>query len=141
MLGLSNLRLRTGLGAMFVGAIALSVVACGGDDPTPTRTPPTATAVPAPTETEGSGEVTSVIQSFTLENLTVKAGSTIIWRNLDGPTHTSTSGASPSPDGTWDTGVLGQNQAATGVTFNNAGTFAYFCQIHPGMQATVTVVS
>ena len=97
------------------------------------------------TEEEGpapaGATVESVIQDFTLENLTVSVGTQVVWKNSDGASHTSTSGSSPTSDGVWDTGSLSTNQSATSVTFNEIGTFQYFCTIHPNMQATVTVTN
>ena len=125
-------------------------VGCGSD-PTPTPAPEsTPTPEPAATPTaEGVSEdggatepgatVTSEIADLTLEDLTIKAGTTVVWKNLDSVPHTATSGASPAADGDWGTDVLGRDQSAEGITFTEAGTFAYFCTIHPNMTATLTV--
>ncbi len=161
MFDFSKMRLRTGFGAMLVGVIAVLVVGCGGDDAAPTRPPPTQTTAPQPTATpvpasdsgaaaqqDGdameakSGEIVSLIQGFQLEDLTIKVGSSVSWRNLDGPTHSSASGTSPDQDGRWFTDFIKQNATTPPITFNEAGTFAYFCTFHPStMQATLTVVS
>ena len=97
------------------------------------------------TEEEGpataGATVESVIQDFTLENLSVSVGTQVVWRNLDGAPHTSTSGSSPASDGIWDTGSLSTDQSATSITFSEIGSFQYFCTIHPNMQATVTVTN
>ena len=129
-----------------------AVAAACGSDPTATPTPePTSTPTPEAMEDPGSttGEsdsmmesestVTSEIASFTLEHLTIKAGTTVVWKNLDSSSHTATSGASPTPDGSWDTDRLRRDQSAEGITFNEPGTFAYFCTVHPNMTATLTV--
>src|SRR5262249_18203944 len=47
--------------------------------------------------------------------------------------HTAT-----SSQGAFDTGLLKGGESAT-VTFDTPGTYAYFCQPHPWMQATVVV--
>ncbi len=71
------------------------------------------------TEEEGpapaGATVESVIQDFTLENLSVSVGTQVVWRNLDGAPHTSTSGSSPSSDGIWNTGRLSTDQSARKV--------------------------
>ena len=88
----------------------------------------------------GEPVVFSDIIDFTLENLTIPLGTTVTWTNRDDfVPHTSTSGVSPIPDGIWDTGVLFTGNAGS-FTFNQVGTFPYFCMVHPSsMQATVTV--
>ena len=93
----------------------------------------------APTPTRNDTTLESVIENFILEDLNITVGTTVVWKNLDVAFHTATSGASPDPDGQWDTGNLVRNQSSGDVTFNEAGVFLYFCKPHPAMQATVTV--
>ncbi len=81
---------------------------------------------------------------YSPNNLTVAAGTTVTFVNHDAILHTVTStqaGAdvqSPEPDGAFDTGVLGFGQEAQ-VTFDNPGTYNYYCTIHPFMRGSVTV--
>ena len=49
-------------------------------------------------------------------------------------THTTTN------TGVWDSKSLATNGVFT-FTFSEAGSFPYFCAIHPGMQGTITVES
>lgn len=64
----------------------------------------------------------------------VDAGDTITFVNNDQAPHTAT-----SDDGSaFDTGTLQPGQSAS-VTFNTAGSFPYHCNIHPSMQALITV--
>ena len=79
------------------------------------------------------------IASFTLPNLTVQRGKSIVWTNRDTAGHSATSGSSPEPDGRWDTGHLAPGGASAPKLMNTAGSFPYFCFIHTGMTATVTV--
>ena len=131
--------------AIFVLLITAVAAGCGSDPtstPTPEPTPtPTAEAVTedADSAVEPGSTVTSEIVNFALEDLTIKAGTTVVWKNLDSAPHTATSGPSPSADGEWDTGVLPKDQSAEGITFNEPGAFAYFCTVHPNMTATLTV--
>ena len=99
---------------------------------------PTSTPTPIPTSTPSAKTVTSPIAGFVLQNLTVSVGDTIRWENQDGPPHTSTSGVSPAQDGIWDSGNLNTGQSYE-FTFQNAGTFPYWCTVHPSMTATITV--
>jgi plastocyanin len=70
--------------------------------------------------------------------ITVSAGTTVTFTNDDSAPHTATSGPSPTPDGVFDTGTLTKDDSKT-VKLTKPGTFAYYCDIHPFMKATVTV--
>ena len=72
------------------------------------------------------------------EAITVAAGTKLTFTNQDGAPHTATSGSSPSGDGVFDTGTLTKGMSKR-VKLAKAGTFAYYCAIHPFMKATVTV--
>jgi plastocyanin len=72
---------------------------------------------------------------FTPSTITVHVGESITWTN-DGPsTHTAT-----ARDGSFNTGQLKKGQSAS-HTFTQAGTFAYYCQIHPFMHGTIVVLA
>ncbi len=136
-----------------VGTILLT--ACGGTSvsatpaapaPTPTSVAqsPTATATassPVPTPVQGSLQTVKITDGsngsfgFGPTTLTVRVGTTIIWKNVSSVPHTVT-----SDDGTtFDSG----NVAVGGTfrfTFTTAGTYSYHCNIHPYMRATIIVV-
>jgi plastocyanin len=65
--------------------------------------------------------------------LTVHAGTTVTWKNLDGEPHTVT-----SADGLFRSGALDQNDTYS-FKFVKAGVYKYVCTIHPKMVATITV--
>jgi len=65
--------------------------------------------------------------------VTVTVGTQITWTNQDTAPHTATS---DSPG--FDTGMLQTGQSGS-VTFNQVGTFAYHCSVHPNMHGTVIV--
>ena len=71
--------------------------------------------------------------SFSPQSLRVMAGSTVRWTNNDGSVHTATAAT-----GGFDTGNIAPGQSAT-IAFTTPGTFAYRCNIHQYMTATVTV--
>ena len=73
------------------------------------------------------------IKSFTHQDITVNAGTTVVWINRDAVQHTTT-----HQGGDWDSDWLANGQSF-GYTFTEPGTFDYFCDIHPSMTATVTV--
>ena len=79
-------------------------------------------------------EIEVKIDNFTFgpQKLTVKAGTTVTWINQDDIPHTVVS-----------TGHFRSKPLDTGdkftFTFTTAGSFAYFCSLHPHMQASITV--
>lgn len=78
--------------------------------------------------------------------LDVSAGTTVTWKQQDAGFHTVTSGTvmkgatvKTNPDGTFDSGQLAEGEEFA-HTFDEAGAFTYFCEIHPGtMNGKVTV--
>ena len=73
--------------------------------------------------------------SFSPAELVVAVGTRVTWTNRDDIPHTLTDAATPramkSPP--LDTGE------DFAFTFDKAGTYAYFCSLHPHMQGTVVV--
>ncbi len=147
-------RVRTWLGLMMVVAVILLLTACGSTTtpgagaatpttiaktPIPTSTPTVAQTTPTPAP--GSTHMLMIIEDsnggygFSPATLTIRVGTTVIWKNVSLAPHTVT-----SDDGqTFDSG----NVAVGGTfrfTFKNAGTFSYHCNIHPYMRATIFVV-
>lgn len=76
--------------------------------------------------------------AFAPSSVTIKAGDSVTWRQIDSIQHTSTSGNPPVGDGRWNSGLLSAGQSFS-RTFTEAGTFRYFCQPHPAMVGTVVV--
>jgi len=80
---------------------------------------------------------------YTPTNLSANVGDTIYMSNTD-PTgvHTYTSGTvngfTPSPDGTFDTGVLMSGDAFV-WTPTETGEYPYYCMLHTWMVGTITV--
>ncbi len=70
---------------------------------------------------------------FEPATITINVGDTVTWRNTDDVPHTST-----SDDGVWDSGALAPGEEFS-FTFEEAGTYPYFCEFHPGMEGTVVV--
>jgi plastocyanin len=73
----------------------------------------------------------------------VKVGQKVIWTNNDSVQHTITSGAPGSPDSgkEFDSGLtkLINKGESFEHTFTKAGTFPYYCQLHPTMLGKVIV--
>jgi plastocyanin len=70
---------------------------------------------------------------FTPMALTIKAGSTVTWQNLDGEPHTVVNDA-----GMFRSAALDQNDTYQ-FKFDKPGVYKIFCGIHPNMKATITV--
>ena len=71
--------------------------------------------------------------AFSPKALEIKAGTTVRWKNEDPTEHTAT-----AKDQSFGSDPLGRGETFE-VLFRNAGTFRYFCAIHPTMQGTVKV--
>ena len=71
--------------------------------------------------------------AFAPANLTIEAGDSVTFVNEDSAPHTATDKA-----GAFDTGRMSSGQQST-LTFGGAGTFDYFCEIHPNMTAQIIV--
>jgi plastocyanin len=70
---------------------------------------------------------------FAPMSLTVKAGMSVTWKNLDGEPHTVT-----SVDGLFRSGAIDENESFT-FKFDKPGTYKYLCSIHPKMMAAIIV--
>jgi plastocyanin len=65
--------------------------------------------------------------------LTVKAGTTVTWTNLDGEPHTVVDDA-----GLFRSSALDQSDTFK-YKFDKRGVYGIFCGIHPNMRETITV--
>ena len=83
----------------------------------------------------GSRSAGVEIKEFTFAPtaLEIRPGTTVTWTNHDEETHTIT-----STTGAFGSGGLGNDETFT-QTFSRAGTYQYFCALHPQMRATVVV--
>lgn len=78
-------------------------------------------------------------ECYVPSTITIDTGSEVNWSNEDTASHTVTSGDPQNgPDGNFDSQLF-----LSGKTFSHkfeeAGTFQYFCQVHPWMQGAVIV--
>ena len=87
----------------------------------------------------GSGAPGCEPECYSPSTATISAGGTVTFSNTDMAPHTSTSGtAANGPDGVFDTSLIMAN-ASFDVTLSDAGTYPYFCMVHPWMEGTVIV--
>jgi plastocyanin len=70
---------------------------------------------------------------FGPQTVTVPVGSTVTWINKDDIPHTTV-----STDGVFKSKVMDTDEKFS-YTFTNAGTYPYYCTIHPKMTGKVVV--
>ncbi len=70
--------------------------------------------------------------------ITVDTGGDVTWVNEDSAFHSVTSGSYDAPTELFDSGYMDPYESYT-VTFDQAGTFDYFCTLHPWMKGQVVV--
>jgi plastocyanin len=124
---------RTTRQAAVAGVVALAVVlaGCGSD-----------------ADTEYAVEIETF--QFGPKTIEVEVGDTVTWTNNDAILHTVTSGTreydptdsgrvtKTDKSGRFDEQLDGKGSTAE-VTFDEPGTYHYFCDRHPGMEADVDV--
>ena len=71
--------------------------------------------------------------SFGPQTLTVAVGTTVVWTNSDDIPHTVV-----STDGVFKSKVRDTDEKFS-YTFTKAGTYPYFCSVHPKMTGKVVV--
>lgn len=113
---------------MVVGVLAAS---CGGG--TTATTSGAVTTAGTPSTAGGGGAVVMKNLAFEPGTVTIKAGESVTWTNLDSANHTVVA----------DNGEFKSGDLADGATFSfkfdTAGTYAYHCGVHPPMTGTVIV--
>jgi plastocyanin len=87
-----------------------------------------------------AGAATVDYQGFKAQpaTLEVTKGTKVTWTNKDTTAHTVTSGTNRQSDGKFD-GQIGAGETFS-FTFNDAGTFEYFCSKHSSMVGFKVVV-
>ena len=74
------------------------------------------------------------------KELTVKAGSTVTWVNIDLYVHTVRAGTPEKPTGEFDSGDMGL-MGIYSRAFPKPGTYEYYCLPHPYMHGRIIVES
>ncbi|MCL1595269.1 MAG: plastocyanin/azurin family copper-binding protein [Actinomycetia bacterium] len=104
-----------------------------GDTPTTSEVMASTTAPPIASAENGT-EVSIENFAFGPDEIVISVGDTLTWTNDEaGVGHTTT-----SDDGVWNSVLLNPGDTFE-QTFDEAGTFTYFCSIHPSMTASITV--
>jgi plastocyanin len=129
-----------GRAALLLGgsALAVAVAACGGSSAGSSPTSASCSAGTAAVSQGGSpGSTVDATDNlaFSPQTVTVNVGQVVQWKNTGQIAHTVTFSGAQS--------CLTDDQLGGGstwdVTFNQAGTFAFKCTIHPQMTGVVTV--
>lgn len=71
-------------------------------------------------------------------NIVIEKGKQVTWVNEDSAFHSVTSGFYETPTELFDSGHLDPYESYT-LTFDESGTFDYFCTLHPWMKGQVIV--
>lgn len=118
----------------------ISFLGCGSDSSTGTNNPGNSNGSDNPPNEQADNEVLMEGTSFNISNLEISAGTTVTWRNESSVDHTVTSGSRGEDDAgeLFDSGTIAPGGEFT-YTFENAGSYDYFCGFHAGMAAEVTV--
>jgi plastocyanin len=111
--------------ALFIVPVLLTASLCA-------RSEPPATAAVIATASDAT---TISIHEFMFAptSMTVSAGTTVRWKNLDGEPHTVR-----SVDTTFSSNALDENDSFA-FKFDKPGTYRYVCSIHPQMVGTIVV--
>ncbi len=70
--------------------------------------------------------------------IVIKEGKQVTWINKDSAFHSVTSGFYDVPSDLFDSGYLDPSESYT-LTFDEVGTYDYFCTLHPWMKGQVIV--
>ena len=92
-------------------------------------------AMPLAAQPALSADAMIVMKNFDFSpmEVTVSAGSTVTWKNMDGEPHTVA-----SADGLFRSPALDENDTYS-FKFDKPGVYKYICSIHPKMRAAITV--
>jgi plastocyanin len=85
-----------------------------------------------------SGAANTPDKAFSPNPTTIKAGTEVTWKNDDTALHTVTSGKNSQPDNVFDSKYMSPKKEFS-FKFEKAGTYDYFCQLHPAMVGKVVV--
>ena len=138
-------------GVLGLSALVFLLSGCAGS--TPSQMPPSGESATTEPADPGMDGVTALSIKFAPDTITVAAGTTVRWVNGETITHTITSGAwgdvnpdtgiraTETPDGLFDVTLSpkGEDGDSFEFTYDEPGTYPYYCDIHLGMNAVVIV--
>ena len=96
-----------------------------------TNLPPAQESQSETQQNNSTGAVSIKDFSFDSSNLTIKTGTTVVWTNEDSAPHQINSDD-------FDSSILNQGDSFQ-FNFQTAGTYDYYCSIHPSMKGKIVV--
>ncbi|MGW1627299.1 cupredoxin domain-containing protein, partial [Streptomyces sp. NPDC002172] len=139
--------LATGAGAGIAAVACLALLQASSGSAAPATAAPAADAhamtsmdqaQPAAAQAKAADYTIKITNyKFAQPALTVKVGQTVKWVNEDTAPHTVTTTSGPAK---FDSGTLNKGDSWS-YTFTKAGTYKYYCAVHPDMTASITVVA
>ena len=130
----NHLYKKSSIPRLLIIGLALTMIAfifgmsCQGPVPAPAPVPE-----PSPSPTPVIIELEIVGFAFVPATVTISVGTTVTWTNNDSAPHTVT-----TRDTLFDSSNLSRG-ATFSYTFEQSGTFEYYCTIHPYMTGKVIV--
>lgn len=136
--------------APILAVAALALASCGDDEDdttapaggggatteTESTAPEQSGNAPAPSGDAVRAEKVEIVEFvYEPDPVTIEEGGKVTWVNRDSAPHTAT-----ADDGSFDTETLEEGKLKS-ETFKGAGSYPYFCEIHPDMRGTVEVVA
>ena len=133
----------------FAMLAAFTLVACGGGDDGGDVPGPG----PGPGPGDGNGNGGSADVTVRVDNLAfidpdgneneesvvrIAVGETVEWVNQDDVAHTVTSSEEPEGGASFDRDL--PVDATVAITFDTAGTWVYFCEVHPGIMREAQII-
>ena len=92
--------------------------------------------IPVGTSVPGCEETNSC---FSPTDISINVGDTVHWMNVDTAAHTVTGGSpADGPSGVFDSSLV-MADAVYAFTFDEAGSYDYFCMVHPWMVGSISV--
>ncbi len=117
--------------SIFFSSLAVSNLSLLAQEATPSLVKDV--SIPANAATMGD-------KAYSPNPVEVKVGGGVTWSNDDSQIHTATSGSAGSADSgsVFDSSILSPG-ATFDFVFDTAGTYDYYCTMHPQMVGTVNV--
>jgi plastocyanin len=122
-----------------VAVLAIGLMGINNDDNNSNNIPNTFAQENAVSIAAGSANP-SATEFYVPSEITVSSGTTVTWTNDDSTIHTVVEGGPQSAGATpaFDSSIIAPG-ATWDNTFDTAGEFNYYCNLHPFMTGKVTV--
>src|SRR5437763_1486668 len=132
------MHMRTTLSELLLATAVLWIAACSSGTPAPPsqKSAATSPAATVPNEQQAATH-TVVISGFKFQpaEMTVRAGDTVEWKNMDSMPHNAVASDKSFDSGKLKTGMTGKIVADE----KTKGTHDYICTYHPNMKAKLIV--